>query len=346
MTEQSVMPELDVFNLPVFGVADLFPMVAQDELAELAEDIAENGLQEPIVIAQVNGEWMLIDGRNRLAACRLAKINPHYRVLESDPTAYVLSANVHRRHLTKGQQAMATALAYPNPEKGGRGNKINSSKNEEFSRISAGNLSMARFVLRHCRDKAEEVLRNAKYPLTVAYEEAQAIVEQQRLAEEERQRQLAALAILREEFSDLAALVDDQRLGLPEAIAAGDQRREAARLKAEREAWERAEAERQKREAEEARMAEAERQQREAERLAREDYEKRRAGFFEQLYYFINSTSIAANETQIKQLDRYVERKEWESFSQKYRCQKRETLETLRAFAKNLPVLIQKLEIM
>lgn len=344
MTEQSVMPELDVFNLPVFGVADLFPMVAQDELAELAEDIAENGLQEPIVIAQVNGEWMLIDGRNRLAACRLAKINPHYRVLESDPTAYVLSANVHRRHLTKGQQAMATALAYPDKEKGGRGKK--SLANNEFSGASSGYIRQARFVLSNCRDKALEVLRNAKYPLTVAYEEAQAIVEQQRLAEEERQRQLAALAILREEFSDLAALVDDQRLGLPEAIAAGDQRREAARLKAEREAWERAEAERQKREAEEARMAEAERQQREAERLAREDYEKRRAGFFEQLYYFINSTSIAANETQIKQLDRYVERKEWESFSQKYRCQKRETLETLRAFAKNLPVLIQKLEIM
>ncbi|HOW75981.1 MAG TPA: hypothetical protein P5102_04320 [Candidatus Competibacteraceae bacterium] len=42
---------------------------------------------------------------------RLARI-PH-RILESDPTAYVLSANVHRRHLTKGQQAMATALAYP-----------------------------------------------------------------------------------------------------------------------------------------------------------------------------------------------------------------------------------------
>ena len=69
---------------------------------------------------------------------------------------------------------MATALAYPDAEKGGRGKKINSSKNEEFSRVSSGNLSMARFVLRHCRDKAEEVLKNAKYPLTVAYEEAQA----------------------------------------------------------------------------------------------------------------------------------------------------------------------------
>lgn len=63
---------------------------------------------------------MLIDGRNRLAACQLGGIPPHYRVLESDPTAYVLSANVHRRHLTKGQQAMAVALAFPETQQGKR----------------------------------------------------------------------------------------------------------------------------------------------------------------------------------------------------------------------------------
>ncbi len=66
---------------------------------------------------------------------------------------------------------MATALVYPATQ---QGKKRTSSINEEVSRISAGNLSMARFVLRHCREMAEEVLRNAKYPLTVAYEEAQA----------------------------------------------------------------------------------------------------------------------------------------------------------------------------
>lgn len=102
---------------------------------------------------------------------------------------------------------------------------------------------MARFVLRHCRDKAEEVLRNAKYPLTVAYEEAQAIVEAQRLAEEERQRQLAALADFKEDYPDLIALVDDKRLSILDAVAAGQQRREAARLKAERIAFEAAEQE-------------------------------------------------------------------------------------------------------
>jgi hypothetical protein len=179
------MPELDIFNLPIFPIADMFPMVAADELAELAEDIKENGLQEPIVVAQVNDEWMLIDGRNRLAACKLAEVTPHYRVLESDPTAYVLSANVHRRHLTKGQQAMATALAYPDPtNKGGRGKKSETSI--KISEVSSAYLTQARFVLRNCRDKALEVLRNSKYPLTVAYEEAQAIVEKQRIADQYR----------------------------------------------------------------------------------------------------------------------------------------------------------------
>lgn len=81
---------------------------------------------------------------------------------------YVLSANVHRRHLTKGQQAMATALAYPDKEKGGRGKK--SGLNPEFLGTDPSYVNRARFVLSNCRDKAIEVLRNAKYPLTIAYD--------------------------------------------------------------------------------------------------------------------------------------------------------------------------------
>lgn len=123
---------------------------------------------------------------------------------------------------------MATALAYPEPtNKGGRGKKNETTVLN--TDVSSAYLKHARFVLRNCRDKALEVLRNSKYPLTVAYEEAQEIVEKQRLDEEVRQANLAALDELRIEYPDLAALVDDQRLGLPEAIAAGDQRREAAK---------------------------------------------------------------------------------------------------------------------
>ena len=64
-------------------------------------------------------------------------------------TAYILSANVHRRHLTKGQQAMVTAMAYPDTEKGGRGKKINSLKIKEFEGVNSGYISQARYVLRN-----------------------------------------------------------------------------------------------------------------------------------------------------------------------------------------------------
>ena len=49
---------------------------------------------------------MLVDGRNRRAACRIAGVEPAVRPLNGeDPTALVLSANIHRRHLTKGAAA-------------------------------------------------------------------------------------------------------------------------------------------------------------------------------------------------------------------------------------------------
>ncbi|MBL8253415.1 MAG: hypothetical protein JNJ76_07445 [Candidatus Competibacter sp.] len=65
---------------------------------------------------------------------------------------------------------MATALVYPDAKKGGdrKSSSFNKLDHEEFSKAS---LSQARFVLRNCRDKAEEVLRNPHYPLTKAYEE-------------------------------------------------------------------------------------------------------------------------------------------------------------------------------
>lgn len=92
--------------MKVHPVADLFPMLPEDELDDLAKDIKANGLQHSIVVK--DGE--LIDGRNRLAACQLAGVEPSYEELDSqDPVAYILSANLARRHMSKGQRAMAAA---------------------------------------------------------------------------------------------------------------------------------------------------------------------------------------------------------------------------------------------
>ena len=105
-------------EIAVHPFAARFPMLDDDDLADLAADIAANGQREPITL---NLDGVLIDGRNRLEACRRAGVEPTWETRDiADPVAFILSLNVRRRHLTKRQIAMAVAMAYPDP-KGGHG---------------------------------------------------------------------------------------------------------------------------------------------------------------------------------------------------------------------------------
>ena len=54
-------------HLPVHPAADLFPLMSEAELKELAEDIKANGLIDPIV-TWAKDDNLLLDGRNRLDA--------------------------------------------------------------------------------------------------------------------------------------------------------------------------------------------------------------------------------------------------------------------------------------
>lgn len=87
-------------------IAAVFPMMNDAELAELADDIRENGLREPIVLF----EGMILDGRNRFRACERADVLPHFDDFEGgDPVRYVVSLNLHRRHLNETQRSMVAA---------------------------------------------------------------------------------------------------------------------------------------------------------------------------------------------------------------------------------------------
>jgi hypothetical protein len=91
--------------------AQLFPMMPDAELSELAEDIRKNGLLEPIVL--LGG--MVLDGRNRLSACRRAGVEPRFEIAAeiASPTLYVVSKNIHRRHLTTSQRAAIAVEMLP-----------------------------------------------------------------------------------------------------------------------------------------------------------------------------------------------------------------------------------------
>jgi ParB-like chromosome segregation protein Spo0J len=76
----------------------LFPAMDKDDFLKLVEDIRENELHHPIIRYQ----GMILDGNNRYKACLQLKIEPTFADFEGDDAqakAYVISANIHRRHL-------------------------------------------------------------------------------------------------------------------------------------------------------------------------------------------------------------------------------------------------------
>lgn len=87
--------------------AELFPMMAAADFAALRDDIAEHGLRDPVIVYK----GQLLDGRNRHKACEELGVEvDSYAVddhdIGGDPVAYVISANLRRRHLTEGQRGM------------------------------------------------------------------------------------------------------------------------------------------------------------------------------------------------------------------------------------------------
>lgn len=86
----------------------LFPRMAGAEYEALKSDIKANGLRQPIVTHQ----GMILDGGNRYAACMEVGVKPLMtEYTGANLVAYVMSANLHRRHLLAGQQAAIVALA-------------------------------------------------------------------------------------------------------------------------------------------------------------------------------------------------------------------------------------------
>ena len=101
-------------------LADLMPAMTEEEFVALRNDIQQHGPREPVVVF----ENMVLDGRHWLKACDELGIDPRSRVFEGtteEAKAFVLSANVHRRHLTLGQRkALVVDELQRDPEQSNR----------------------------------------------------------------------------------------------------------------------------------------------------------------------------------------------------------------------------------
>lgn len=168
--------------------AETFPLFTNDELARLAEDIAANGLRDPITLTP---DGLIIDGRNRYAACQQAGVEPRFVPTDDDPGTVVRSRNATRRHMTTGQLAMSTAMSLALD-----GKRVNGRWARDSTAITgSGNshpqwsqrMTEAGAILDHAPDLAVPV-RDGALALDAAYQQAvdRRDAERNKLAEAER----------------------------------------------------------------------------------------------------------------------------------------------------------------
>jgi protein gp37/ParB-like chromosome segregation protein Spo0J len=177
----------DYGGLRIHPVADLFPLIEGEEFDLLVADIAEAGLQEPIILAP-DGQT-LVDGRNRYRACEKAGREHTFRTLSDQYTEeriiqLIISANLRRRHLDVGQRAMVAVeieKAYaaearpgtrtdllPNLARGNGGSRARAAKDVG---VSNGAVQQAKRIAQVAPDLAERVRRGGQ-SLNDAYKQA------------------------------------------------------------------------------------------------------------------------------------------------------------------------------
>lgn len=81
-----------------------FPDMPDEDFQDLLESIKAHGQREPITTY----ENKILDGWHRFRACLQLDINPSFHEFDGqDPVSYVMDLNLHRRHLSPAQKAMA-----------------------------------------------------------------------------------------------------------------------------------------------------------------------------------------------------------------------------------------------
>ena len=95
---------------PPHPAAQAFPLMTGEAYERHREDVRDNGIRIPIMLAKHEAQWMILDGRNRQRACDETGRKPRYEYFEGDLAAavrYAVSVNMARRHLNETQRSLA-----------------------------------------------------------------------------------------------------------------------------------------------------------------------------------------------------------------------------------------------
>ena len=170
--ERNEMRILTNARVKAHPAADLFPLLAEAELEDLARDIKAHGQLLPIIT------WhdLVVDGRNRNAACELAGKEPRFEARnfkdDNEVVQFIVSANLKRRHLNASQRAaigarLATLPAH-RPGKGGKFAGLSQKESAQLLNVGERSVRSARRVLASGDDSLVSAVDAGKVAISIA----------------------------------------------------------------------------------------------------------------------------------------------------------------------------------
>lgn len=153
----------------IHSAAALFPPMSDAEFAELKADIETNGQQMPILVYRNK----IVDGRERLRACHELGIEPVYKdvgKLDVPTQAFIVSQNLHRRHLSGGQRSLIAAKL-SNTKKGANqhtAEAVSQKQAAEACKVSADSVQRAVKVLESGHEGLIQVVESGELDISNA----------------------------------------------------------------------------------------------------------------------------------------------------------------------------------
>ena len=154
-------------KIPSHPFAEIFPLLGEEALRELARDIAERELIDPIV----RYEGKILDGRCRYRACLMVGVKSRFEDYNgADPVGYVLSRNIQRRHLIKeGQRAIVAArIASLKPGSNQHSEGLPIGRASKFLNVGSRSVARAREVLDHGVAELVQAVEEGKLAVSAA----------------------------------------------------------------------------------------------------------------------------------------------------------------------------------
>jgi N6-adenosine-specific RNA methylase IME4 len=231
---------------PLFHpLANLFPMMGPAEHAEMVADISQRGIRNKIVLH----EGKILDGRNRYLAGIAAGLLtpgvfempgggeylPDFRAFveehDGKPLDFVLSTNLHRRHLSESQRAMVAAKLEGYRHGGARADDadqqdanlhletpaVTRAEAAEIAKVSPRSVASARAVLDHGAPELARKVETGEVAVSVAAEVARLSLDEQRELLRAADPQ-ALYTVIKEERDKRTALKKERRAEKEEAL--------------------------------------------------------------------------------------------------------------------------------